>query len=91
MSCPGARFGGAVGGGDLSFELTKLISASSNDLFSPDSDFVPPYSMSPQHAGMMSGAMPPMRVPSGAGGPRTGPIRGGPMSRGDYGKSMQFF
>lgn len=55
-----------------------------NDLFSPDSDFVPPYSMSPQHAGMMSGAMPPMRVPSGAGGPRTGPIRGGPMSRGDY-------
>uniref|UniRef100_A0A1Q3FZZ0 Putative heteroproteinous nuclear ribonucleoprotein r rrm superfamily n=1 Tax=Culex tarsalis TaxID=7177 RepID=A0A1Q3FZZ0_CULTA len=56
-----------------------------NDLFSPDSDFVPPYSMSPQHAGMMSGAMPPMRVPSGAGGPRAGPIRGGPMSRGDYG------
>lgn len=55
-----------------------------NDLFSPDSDFVPPYSMSPQHAGMMSGAMPPMRVPSGAGGPRAGPIRGGPMSRGDY-------
>lgn len=47
-------------------------------------DFVPPYSMSPQHAGMMSGAMPPMRVPSGAGGPRAGPIRGGPMSRGDY-------
>lgn len=49
------------------------------------SDFVPPYSMSPQHAGMMPGAMPPMRIPSGAGGPRGAPMRG-PMSRGDYGK-----
>ncbi|XP_055627490.1 heterogeneous nuclear ribonucleoprotein R isoform X6 [Toxorhynchites rutilus septentrionalis] len=46
-------------------------------------EFVPPYSMSPQHAGMMPGAMPPMRVPSGAGGPRA-PMRG-PMNRGDYG------
>uniref|UniRef100_A0A2M3ZLC6 Putative heteroproteinous nuclear ribonucleoprotein r rrm superfamily n=1 Tax=Anopheles braziliensis TaxID=58242 RepID=A0A2M3ZLC6_9DIPT len=43
-------------------------------------------SMSPQHAGMMPGAMPPMRVPSGAGGPRGAPMRGGgPMGRGEYG------
>uniref|UniRef100_A0A182Y580 RRM domain-containing protein n=1 Tax=Anopheles stephensi TaxID=30069 RepID=A0A182Y580_ANOST len=42
--------------------------------------------MSPQHAGMMPGAMPPMRVPSGPGGPRA-PMRGGPMGgRGEYGK-----
>uniref|UniRef100_A0A8W7JW52 RRM domain-containing protein n=1 Tax=Anopheles albimanus TaxID=7167 RepID=A0A8W7JW52_ANOAL len=42
-------------------------------------------SMSPQHAGMMPGAMPPMRVPSGAGGPRGAPMRGGgPMGRGEY-------
>ncbi|XP_040159882.1 heterogeneous nuclear ribonucleoprotein R isoform X4 [Anopheles arabiensis] len=42
-------------------------------------------SMSPQHAGMMPGAMPPMRVPSGPGGPRA-PMRGGPMGgRGEYG------
>ncbi|XP_062699363.1 heterogeneous nuclear ribonucleoprotein Q isoform X10 [Aedes albopictus] len=47
-------------------------------------DFVPPYSMSPQHASMMPGAMPPMRIPSGTGGPRGAPMRG-PMSRGDYG------
>ncbi|XP_052896840.1 heterogeneous nuclear ribonucleoprotein R isoform X4 [Anopheles moucheti] len=41
-------------------------------------------SMSPQHAGMMPGAMPPMRVPSGPGGPRA-PMRGGPMGgRGEY-------
>ncbi|XP_062699364.1 heterogeneous nuclear ribonucleoprotein R isoform X11 [Aedes albopictus] len=46
-------------------------------------DFVPPYSMSPQHASMMPGAMPPMRIPSGTGGPRGAPMRG-PMSRGDY-------
>lgn len=46
-------------------------------------DFVPPYSMSPQHPGMMPGTMPPMRIPSGAGGPRGAPMRG-PMSRGDY-------
>ncbi|XP_062699371.1 heterogeneous nuclear ribonucleoprotein R isoform X17 [Aedes albopictus] len=48
-------------------------------------DFVPPYSMSPQHASMMPGAMPPMRIPSGTGGPRGAPMRG-PMSRGDYEK-----
>ncbi|XP_058058040.1 heterogeneous nuclear ribonucleoprotein R isoform X3 [Anopheles bellator] len=43
-------------------------------------------SMSPHHPGMMPGAMPPLRVPSGAGGgPRGAPMRGaGPMGRGEY-------